>query len=629
MTLGEGRADEHEENGHEKSGHGQDGPEEKAPSARPALRLVTAAAHDRTRLVACLLLSALSVTLSLVVPRLLGAVTDLVVAGVRGAGSADLTTPGRLLVLATVLVLASAAAAWGRGRLAQSVAQGTAYRLREAVSAKLSRLPMAYLDGRPRGDVLSRMTNDIENTSMTLQQALTQITAALLTLAGLLAAMLWLSPALTVVAVGMLVASALVTRALAQHSRPQYARQWDAVGEVNAFVEEAVTGHTELVAGGLTDGAEQAFAERNRRLHRAGLRAQFLAGVMSPATTFIGYLGYVLVAVLGGVRAASGELSVGEVQAFVTYTLQLGGPASAVASVVGVLQSGLSSTWRVLTLLDAPQTHAPARTATRPDSSVSGRIRFDDVTFGYTPDRVLFDGLSFDVRPGETVAIVGPTGAGKSTIVNLLLGFYAPWSGRVLLDGTDIAELPRDVLHRRVRAVLQDPWLFTGTIAENIAYGVDHASEEDIRQAARAARADHFVRALPHGYATVVGEDGGGLSTGQRQLITLARVFLSDPEILVLDEATSAVDARTELLIREATARLRHGRTSIVIAHRLSTVRDADTLLVMEDGLAVRTQKRCRPELADTSRAGSPAPKQVSEGGLEPPRPIKGTSTSS
>lgn len=590
MTVGEGRADEHEKNGHEDNGHKDNGPEEKAPSARPALRLVAAGAHERTRLVACLLLSALSVGLSLVVPRLLGAVTDLVVAGVRGAEGVDPPAAGRLLVPAAVLVLASAAAAWGRGRLAQTVAQGTAYRLREAVSATLSRLPVAYLDGRPRGDVLSRMTNDIENTSTCLQQALTQITAALLTLAGLLAAMLWLSPALTGVAVGMLVTSALVTRALARHSRPQYARQWDAVGEVNAFVEEAVTGHTELVAGGRTDRAEQAFAERNHRLYRAGLRAQFLAGIMSPATTFIGCLGYVLVAVLGGLRAASGEMSVGDVQAFVTYTLQLGGPASAVASVVGVLQSGLSSARRVQTLLQAPETHAPARTTAHPDS-VSGRIRFDAVTFGYTPDRVLFDGLSFEAHPGETVAIVGPTGAGKSTVVNLLLGFYAPWSGRVLLDGTDIAELPRGVLHRQVRAVLQDPWLFTGTIAENIAYGVGHASEEDIRQAARAACADHFVQALPRGYATVVGEDGGGLSTGQMQLIALARVFLSDPDVLVLDEATSAVDARTELLIREASARLRRGRTSIVIAHRPSTIKDADTILVMQDGHVVEHGK--------------------------------------
>jgi ATP-binding cassette subfamily B protein len=472
------------------------------------------------------------------------------------------------------------------GRLSVRAINHTVFRMREQVESKLSRLPLSYFDKQTRGEVLSRVTNDIDNIGQTLQQTMSQIINSLLTIVGVLVMMLWISPLLALVAMVTVPLSLLVATRLGKRAQPQFVDQWASTGKLNAHVEEMYTGHALVKVFGRQEESAAAFREHNDALYRAGFKAQFVSGIMQPAMMFIANLNYVLVAVVGGLRVASGALSIGDVQAFVQYSRQFTQPLTQVASMANMVQSGVASAERVFEILDAEeQSPEPVRPA-RP-ADVRGRVELAGVSFRYDPDRPLIEDLSLSVDPGSTVAIVGPTGAGKTTLVNLLLRFYETRSGQILLDGTDIATMNREELRSRIGMVLQDTWLFGGTIAENIAYGAQDSSREQVEEAARAAHADRFIRTLPDGYDTVLDDEGTGVSAGEQQLITIARAFLAEPVILVLDEATSSVDTRTEVLIQHAMARLAHGRTSFVIAHRLSTIRDADVILVMESGSIV------------------------------------------
>ncbi len=547
-----------------------------------ALRLLRSLGPDRRAVAVCLALSLVSVALSVSVPLILGHVTDLVVRGAH-EGGVDFGQVGRILLSAATLVLVSAACALGRGRMAQTLSQRTAHRLRQQASAKIARLPLSSFDKRTRGEVLSRVTNDMDNIALTLQQLLTKIVVSVLSVIGVLGMMLWLSPLLTLIAVVMLPAAAWVTKTFGKRAQPRFAEQQAATGRLNSHIEEMYTGHDQVLLFGREEHSRQEFDTRNNTQYAAGHRAQFLSGVIEPAMAFLGHLNFVLIAVIGGLRVAAGAMSIGDIQAFITYTLQFNNPITQSAALTGIVQSGVASAERVFELLDAEDQEPDPVTPARP-RQVTGQVTFERVAFQYEPGKSLIKDLSLTVAPTTTIAIVGPTGAGKTTLVNLLLRFYEPTAGRITLDGTDIAAMSRAELRGHIGMVLQDTWLFEGTIADNIAYGRRGATRQDVIRAARAARADHFIRTLPGGYDTVVDENGAGLSAGERQLLTIARAFLTESSILVLDEATSSVDTRTETLVQRAMADLRHGRTSFVIAHRLSTIRDADTILVMEDG---------------------------------------------
>ncbi|MFC5804290.1 ABC transporter ATP-binding protein [Streptomyces formicae] len=585
-------------------------------------RLLRRFAPDRRALWVMLAACVLSVGLSVVGPLILGNATDLVFAGVVGRempdgttkeqaldglrdrgqdGLADMlsgvdftpgqgidfTAVGNVLLVALVVFAAAGLLMLVATRASILVINRTMYRMREDVQTKLARLPLSYFDKAKRGEVLSRATNDIDNISQTLQQSMGQLINSLLTIVGVLAMMFWISPLLALVALVTVPVSVYVAAKIGKRSQPHFVQQWRSTGKLNAHIEEMYTGHALVKVFGRQEESAKDFAEQNEALYEAGFKAQFNSGVMQPLMLFVSNLNYVLVAVVGGLRVASGTLSIGDVQAFIQYSRQFSMPLTQVASMANLVQSGVASAERIFELLDAEEQSPDPVVGARP-KELRGAVSLEKVSFRYDPDRPLIEDLSLAVEPGHTVAIVGPTGAGKTTLVNLLMRFYEVTGGRIALDGVDVATMSRDDLRAGIGMVLQDTWLFGGTIAENIAYGVQgKVTREQIEEAARAAHADRFIRTLPDGYDTVIDDEGSGVSAGEKQLITIARAFLSDPVILVLDEATSSVDTRTEVLIQKAMAQLSHGRTSFVIAHRLSTIRDADVILVMENGSIV------------------------------------------
>jgi ATP-binding cassette subfamily B protein len=575
---------------------------------------------ERAHALAVLLLAVGSVGLTVLGPKILGHATDLIFSGIFGrrlAGTTkaeavarlreqgggrtadmlsrmqdlvpgrgvDFGAVGRVLLVLLGIYLAASVLSWLQGFLLNGVVQRTVRRMRADVEDKINRLPLGYFDKQPRGELLSRVTNDIDNVSQTLQQTMSQLLVSVLTVVGVLVMMLTISPLLAVVALVTVPLSVLVTGQVMKRSQGMFISQWRRTGRLNAHIEETFTGHALVKVFGHQAEAEEVFARENDELFKASFGAQFVSGLIMPLMMFIGNLNYVVIAVLGGLRVANGSMSLGDVQAFIQYSRQFTQPLTQVASMVNLFQSGVASAERVFELLDAEE--EPAEDCEPLAVGGRGEVVFDHVSFRYVADEPLIADLSLVARPGQTVAIVGPTGAGKTTLVNLVMRFYDVDGGRILLDGVDISTMRRSDLRGRTGMVLQDTWLFEGTIRDNIAYGRPDASEEEILAAARATFVDRFVHNLPDGYDTVVDEDGSSISAGERQLVTIARAFLADPALLILDEATSSVDTRTEVLVQHAMAALRSDRTSFVIAHRLSTIRDADLILVMESGSIV------------------------------------------
>ncbi|QGN58414.1 ABC transporter ATP-binding protein [Nostocoides sp. HKS02] len=598
-------------------------PAEKSQNFGPsAKRLLGLLRPERSSLYAVLALAVTSVALNAVGPKILGRATDLIFGGVVGkhlpatatrdeivqglrahgqntfadmvanmpnlvpGSGIDFGAVGQVLLAVLGIYVAASLLSWAMGWILTGAVNRTIFTLRRDVEDKLNRLPLPYFDAQPRGELLSRVTNDIDNVAQSLQQTLSQLLTSLLTVVAMVAMMIYISPLLAVIALVTIPVSMVVTAAIGKRSQRHFVQQWKSTGELNSIVEETFTGHQLVKVFGRQDEVRAAFRAKNDDLFDAGFGAQFVSGIIMPTMMFIGNLNYVIIAVVGGLRVASGSMSLGDVQAFIQYSRQFTQPLTQVASMANLLQSGVASAERVFEVLDAAEQRPDAADATTLDDP-HGRVEFEDVSFSYDPAKPLIEHLDLVVEPGQTVAIVGPTGAGKTTLVNLIMRFYELDGGRITLDGVDITNLRRDNLRGEIGMVLQDTWLFGGTIRDNIAYGRPGASDEDVLAAARATYVDRFVHSLPDGYDTVLDAEGGNISAGEKQLLTIARAFLADPALLILDEATSSVDTRTELLVQQAMSALRHDRTSFVIAHRLSTIRDADVILVMRDGQIV------------------------------------------
>ncbi|OBB37748.1 ABC transporter ATP-binding protein [Mycobacterium sp. 852002-51961_SCH5331710] len=587
-----------------------------------AIRLVKRLTPQRGPTAAVILLGVGGIAISVIGPRILGHATDLLFNGVVGrqlpAGltkeqaidaarargdstfadllsgmnvvpgrGVDFGAVGRTLLLALGLYLVAALLVWLQARLLNVAVQRTMATLRSDVEDKVHRMPLSYFDSRQRGEVLSRVTNDVDNIQQSLSMTISQLLTSVLTVLSVLVMMLTISPLLTLLTVVTVPLSLWATRWIARRSQRLFVAQWANTGRLNAHIEETYSGFTVVKTFGHRAAAQERFRECNDAVYNSAFGAQFFSGLVGPATTFIGNLSYVAVAVVGGLQVATGQITLGSIQAFIQYVRQFNQPLTQVAGMYNTLQSGVASAERVFDLLDADE-ETPDPPAQLPlPVGQAGRVEFENVTLGYHPDTPVIRDLSLVAEPGSTVAIVGPTGAGKTTLVNLLMRFYDVDSGRILVDGVDISTVSRDSLRSRIGMVLQDTWLFGGTIFENIAYGRPDASEDEVIAAAKAAYVDRFVHMLPDGYQTRVSDDGGTISAGEKQLITIARAVLAKPGLLVLDEATSSVDTRTELLIQQAMAELRRDRTSFIIAHRLSTIRDADLIVVMDEGRIV------------------------------------------
>jgi ATP-binding cassette subfamily B multidrug efflux pump len=536
--------------------------------------------------VGVLLLALASVSLFVIAPKILGHATDIIVQGVVSGSGIDFAELDTVLLTALAVYVASAGFSFLQSYLLAGVVQRSMFHLRADVEDKLNRMPLGYVDGQPRGDLLSRVTNDIDNLAQSLQQTLSQLLTSTLTLVGVLIMMITISPLLALVALITVPASIFTIKAITKRSKVKFVSQWRNTGDLNAQVEEAFTGHSLVKVFGRQRDVEDRFNSENEDLFAASYSAQFISGIIQPAMMFFGNLNYVAIALIGGLRVSSGQMTIGDIQAFIQYSRQFTQPLTQLASMINVMQSGIASAERVFELLDAPE-EADDGVISVEDLEPRGRVEFDHVSFSYDPANPLIEDLSLVAEPGQTVAIVGPTGAGKTTLVNLIMRFYELDGGVITLDGNDIAKLSRHDLRTNMGMVLQDTWLFGGTIRENIAYGNLDATEDQILAAARATYVDRFVHSLPDGYDTIIDDEGGTISAGEKQLLTIARAFLANPTILILDEATSSVDTRTEVLIQQAMAALRSNRTSFVIAHRLSTIRDADTILVMESGQIV------------------------------------------
>lgn len=550
-------------------------------------RLLSYLKPYRMQLLVVLIAAVLSTLFSIVAPRIMGMATDELFNSVTGGTAINFRYIVDLLMILAGLYLFSSLFAYFQQYFMSGVAQNTVYEMRKDVKSKLSRLPLRYYDQQSHGEVLSRVTNDVDNISNTLQQSLTQLITSIVTLVGVIIMMLTISPLLTLITILTIPLSLLVTIVVAKRSQKHFAGQQASLGDLNGHVEEMYTGHRVVKAFGREKQSLAQFDELNEKLYESGWKAQYISGTIMPLMSFISNIGYVLICVVGGIMVTRGTVGIGGVQAFIQYARQFSQPITQLANISNIIQSTIASAERVFEIMDEQEEEDQATTTiARP---VRGDVTFEHVAFGYKKDELLIEDMNIEVRAGQTVAIVGPTGAGKTTLINLLMRFYELNNGQITIDGQNIRELSRAELHSLFGMVLQDTWLFGGSIRDNIAYGREDATEEEIIRASEAARADHFIRTLPDGYNTVLNEEASNISQGQKQLLTIARAILADPAILILDEATSSVDTRTEVLIQQAMNTLMEGRTNFVIAHRLSTIREADLILVMNHGKVIET----------------------------------------